>query len=96
MPEPETNMQRRYRERKSAGLCVYCGKDKPIPERGYCALCAERMRKQACRRYEMLKSYNRCTSCGKSLSAGHKGLLCGPCARRRSARRNEGGKDLDP
>ena len=67
-----------YHQRKNSGVCVSCGKQKPVPDRVRCEQCLDKDRQENRLKREMLKSLGICARCGKvSVFKGE--TLCPEC-----------------
>lgn len=65
-------------DRLARGLCVNCGKDKPLEGRNVCAQCAQRRHDQTLARKTRLEKKNLCITCGRNERFG-KLTRCADC-----------------
>ena len=69
--------QRRH-ARRAAGLCIRCGRSRPVDGASSCGTCLEARRSADRQTYAARRAAGLCTRCGTPAFEG--ALLCGPCS----------------
>lgn len=79
-----TEQMKLYHERKRAGMCTYCGRERAADGRAMCPACLKRKNVYAQNVYAYKKAQRLCVACGQPLKETEKRSTCFACRLRKA------------